>query len=228
MPVKVLLADGTALYREGLRELMGHWEEFEVMGGVRNGKEAIALCQKDAPELIVMDSHLPEPDGIETAYTLRSIYPVLKIVILSTHDDEETLFAALSSGVDGYLLKDIPSRKLRKRLGDVCAGKAVLSDVLMSKVFSGFRRGGGFGARAQHDKERQKAARQVSEREIQILRLLALGRQNEEIAESLYLSQATVKKVLGSLMQRFYLENRVQLAVYAVTSGIVELQGSSG
>jgi len=216
-PIHVLIADDQVLYREGLRELMGHWPEFKVIGEASNGLEAVEFCKKVSPDIILMDVRMPLMNGIEATKLITKVRPEVIVVMLTVEADDESLFGALCNGAKGFVLKDMPSSQLRERLRGAVRGEAALSGAAATKLIDKLARQtpsrtGGGGA--------QK--RDFSEREMQILQLVAQGLSNEEIGARLYLSSGTVKKQLRILMQKHNLDNRVQMAAYAIRLGLVD------
>ena len=239
---RLVLVDDQLLYREGLRGLIEHWPEFEVVGEASNGSEAVCLCSRCAPDLVLMDLQMPVMDGIAAAEAIHERLPDTIIVMLTVATSDELVFDALRTGIRGYLLKDTPARQLRHRLHGILQGDMALSDAVTATVVgeltrlraaqprTGVGAGGAAAAGAagvggvagtQATAAGQGPAVQLTQRERDILRLVAQGKSNEEISAELYLSLGTVKKQLGMIMQRLYVENRVQLAVYAVQHNLV-------
>ena len=225
--VRVVLVDDQLLYREGLRGLFDHWPEFEVVGEASNGKEAVEECRRLAPDLILMDLQMPVMNGIEAATAIHALLPDAAIVMLTVATSEELVFSALDTGVRGYLLKDTPARQLRSRLHGILQGEMSLSGAVTASVvgeLARLRERDGAAVESAEDGGEGDASpmAQLTQREIDILRCVAQGKSNEEISAELYLSLGTVKKQLGVIMQRLYVENRVQLAVYAVKHGLAD------
>lgn len=218
-PTRVLIVDDQVLYRESLHELIKHWPEFEVVGEASNGREAVEFCRKHAPDLVLMDVQMPVMDGVEATGAICRNNSDITVVMLTVSDDDEHIFGALYNGAQGYLLKDMPARQLRNRLQGVARGEGTLSGAVTARVLKELT--ASHANLPAHTELRQAAVQQLSERDIETLRLVAQGLSNEEIGARLYLSAGTVKKQLSSLMQKLNLENRVQIAVFAVRSGIV-------
>jgi DNA-binding NarL/FixJ family response regulator len=215
----VLLVDDHSLFREGLRELIRHWDEFEVIGEAANGQEAVERCRQRAPDIVLMDIQMPVMDGVEATRLIRQEFPATAVVMLTASVEEEHLFEAISQGARGYVLKDIPARQLRDRLRGVLRGEAPLSGAVASKILQEFSRQRAGGPPGQVTPQ---PAEPLTEREIQILRLVAEGLSNEEIGARLFLSDGTVKKGLSSVLQKLHLNNRVQAAAYAVRKGLAD------
>lgn len=219
----VLLVDDQVLYREAMRGLIERWPEFEVVAEASDGAEAVELAYALEPDLVLMDVRMPKMDGVQASREILEKLPDTAIVMLTVESEKDLVFSALDSGVRGYLLKDTPARKLRDRLHSVVQGEATLSESVAGSVIDEFAR----MRDASEARWDQAANREVSpsterltDREKDILRLLAQGKSNEEIGAELYLSVGTVKKQLSNLMLRLHLENRVQAAVYAVKMGL--------
>ena len=219
---RVLLVDDQVLYREAMHGLIDRWPEFDVVGEASDGLEAVEKARALKPDLILMDVRMPKMDGIVAAQEIHAILPEILIVMLTVESDDELVFDALQTGIRGYLLKDTPARKLRDRLHSVVQGEMSLSESVTGSVVTEFARmrvESGTGDREGGQKD-MPSPDHLSDREKDILRLIAQGKSNEEIAAELYLSLGTVKKQLSSLMLRLCLENRVQVAVYAVKVGL--------
>ena len=220
---RVLLVDDQVLYREAMHGLIDRWSEFDVVAEAADGIETMELAAALKPDLVLMDVRMPKMDGIAAAEKIHEMLPATVIVMLTVESDEELVFDALQTGIRGYLLKDTPARKLRDRLHSVIQGEMTLSESVTAPVVAEFTRmraessaSGHAGAFSQDI----PSPDHLSDRERDILRLVAQGKSNEEIATELYLSLGTVKKQLSSLMLRLCLENRVQVAVYAVKAGL--------
>ena len=215
----VLLVDDHSLFREGLRELIRHWDEFEVIGEAANGQEAVERCRQRAPDIVLMDIQMPVMDGVAATCLIRQEFPATAVVMLTASVEEEHLFEAISQGARGYVLKDIPARQLRDRLRGVLRGEAPLSGAVAIKILEEFSRQRTGGPPGQVTPQ---PAEPLTEREIQILCLVAEGLSNEEIGARLFLSDGTVKKGLSSVLQKLHLNNRVQAAAYAVRKGLAD------
>ncbi len=210
----LLLADDHTLFRDGLRELISHWQEFRVVGEAANGQEAVELCRQRLPDIVLMDIQMPVMNGVEAARRIRAESPATSVMMLTMSVDESDLFEALKQGARGYVLKNISAQQLRERLQEVVRGEVPLSGAIAAKILAEFNR--------QWDGEEDGLFEPLTERETQILRLVAEGLSNEEIGARLFLSDQTVKKQLSNTMQKLHLNNRVQAAVYAVRKGLVD------
>ncbi|MBO4352225.1 MAG: response regulator transcription factor [Eggerthellaceae bacterium] len=215
---RTLLVDDQVLYREALRGLIERWPEYQVVGEASNGHEALRLASACHPDLILMDITMPLMDGVESTRAILEAQPDVTVVMLTVESDKDLVLDALQAGARGYMLKDTPARKLRDRLRSILQGEMSLSESITAPVVEELNR-----MRARMGASSQvgiPSPEHLSDREKDILRLVAQGKSNEEIAAELYLSVGTVKKQLSSLMLRLCLENRVQAAVYAVKAGL--------
>ena len=210
----ILLVDDHTLYREGLRELFGHWEEFKVVGEAGNGQEAIEFCRETPPDIVLMDVQMPGLDGVEAARIIHQENPDINIVMLTVSVDEEFIWQALRNGVKGYLLKDTPGRQLRNRLQGILKGEAALSGVVTASLLKELR------FIESPSKAEASGIECLTENELQVLKLVAQGLSNVAIGEILYQSEGTVKKELRDIMHKLQLENRVQVAVFATRHGL--------
>jgi DNA-binding NarL/FixJ family response regulator len=210
----LLLADDHTLFRDGLRELISHWEEFKVVGEASNGQQALELCRQQLPDIVLMDVQMPVMNGVESAWLIRKELPSVRVVMLTASDEEKNLFEAIRNGAQGYILKDTPARRLRSQLKGVMEDDAPLSESIAAKILAEFNR--------QRGGEANVPFEPLAEHEIQILQLVAEGLTNDEIGNRLFLSEQTVKKQLSNVLQKLHLNNRVQAAVYAVRKGMTK------
>jgi len=211
----ILIADDHILFREGLRSLVGHWDDFVVVGEACNGAQAVEMARELLPDVVLMDITMPVLDGIEATRRIARELPTTHIVMLTVAEEPDFLFQALKNGAHGYVLKDTPSRRLHDLLRGVLRGETPLSGTMATMMLENFRR----------DESQPSETLEIeplTERERQVLELVVEGLTNAEIATQLYLSENTVKKYLRNILQKFHLNSRVEAAVYAVRAGIVE------
>lgn len=211
---RLFLVDDHRLVLDGLRELASHWPEFQVVGEASNGKDAVELCRECLPDIVLMDIQMPVLNGVEAARIIHNEFPEISVVMLTMSEDEKDLFESLKQGAQGYILKNISAQQLRERLHEVLAGEAPLSGAIASKILVEFNRLSASEASGQPEV--------LTEREIQILQLVAEGQTNSEIGLKLHLSEQTVKKQLSLVMRKLHLNNRVQAAAYAIRKGLTE------
>ena len=223
-PSRILLVDDQVLYREAVRSLIERWPEFEVVAEASDGVEAVELACALKPDLILLDVRMPKMDGVEAARRIIRHVPDAKIVMLTVESDKDHVFEALQNGARGYLLKDTPARKLHDRLRSVVQGEMALSESVTAPVVDEFARlratVGSTSSDGEAAMRMHQDAQRLTQRDKTMLRLVAQGKTNEEIGAELYLSVGSVKKQLSSLMLQLGVDNRVQLAVYAVKAGL--------
>ncbi|NLE61718.1 MAG: response regulator transcription factor [Planctomycetes bacterium] len=207
----LLLVDDHALFRDGLRELITHWGEFRVVGEATNGWEAVELCGRLQPDIVLMDVQMPVMDGVEAARRIRVESPATVVVMLTMSVEERDLFEALKQGARGYVLKNTSAQQLRERLHEVARGEVPLSGAIAARILDELNR-----QRSADAASSPEPVETLTEREVQILRLVAEGLSNEEIGARLFLSDQTIKKQLSGVLQKLHLANRVQAAAYAV------------
>lgn len=209
-PVRVLLADDQALFREALRTLLDVRAEVDVVGEARDGDETLRLAASLRPDVVLMDLHMPVLDGIAATRRLRVEQPDVRVLALTTFDDDEDVFAALRAGAVGYLLKDTTSDRLVEALLAAARGESVLQPSVAAKVVARF------AALADDPPPRpQPLVVPLSERELQVVRLLAAGRSNREIAAELYLAEGTVKNHVTNVLAKLGARDRTQAALRA-------------
>ena len=216
---RVLLVDDQVLYREALRGLMERWSEYEVVGEAADGEQAVKMTRSLKPDLVLMDISMPNMNGVDALKVIHAEFPDTIVVMITVESEKDLVLDALQAGARGYLLKDTPARKLRDRLRIIVQGEISLSETVTVPVVDELNRMRAALGSSGHAADAPSADK-LTEREKEILRLVAQGMSNEEISATLYLSLGTVKKQLSSLMLRLGLENRVQAAVYAVKSGL--------
>lgn len=216
-PATVLIADDHTLFREGLAALISRWPDVELVGSAGDGHEAVRLCRRLQPQLVLMDVRMPVLGGVEATRQIRMGQPATKVVMLTMSTLGEDVFEALRNGAHGFLSKDEPPERLHDFLIDVLQGEVALSGAIAGKVLAEF---GGLGPRATAGPAGGRES--LSPRERDVLRLLVDGLSNDEIARRMCVSEATVKKHLGRVMTKLHLRNRVQVAVYSVRIGLVD------
>lgn len=207
--IRVLLCDDQRLFREGLRALLESEDDFEVVGEAADGAEAVDLSMRLRPDLVLLDIRMPRVDGVEATRRIRAAGGP-QVVILSTYDDDEFIFEALKAGAAGYLLKDFPSDELMKALRTVHhAGGVLIPPPIAAKVVEEMRRD-------RRPDGSPALIEPLTQREEEILRLLARGRSNKEISEQLFLSEGTVKNYISRIYAKLGARDRTQAAMWAV------------
>lgn len=220
-PVKVLVVDDQQLMREGISSLLSIQEGIEVIGGAANGQEAIERAMALAPDVILMDVRMPVMNGITATEQIRRQLPTCQVLMLTTFDDEEDIVKALLAGASGYLLKDIPAQDLAQAVQLAHRGIYQLEPSIAGKLVGALnkqpRPASAPPAPASKDTSAGAVAAQfdLTEREVEVLRLIATGATNREIAEQLVVSEGTVKNHVSNILSRLGLRDRTQAAIFA-------------
>jgi DNA-binding NarL/FixJ family response regulator len=218
--ITIIIVDDQPLIREGFRSLLDSEPDLSVIGIAENGAEGLALAHSLRPDVAVMDIRMPEMDGLEATRQIRADSELTgtQVLILTTYELDEYLFEALRAGASGFLLKDVPVSELRNAIRVVAAGDSLLSPSVTRSLIEEF-------VRAPQPSPATKAAgimTSLTARELDITRLVAQGLTNNEIAESLVLSHATVKSHLSRILTKLDLRDRVQLVISAYEAGLVQ------
>ena len=209
-----MLADDHTILREGLRALLSADPNFDIVGEAEDGREAVRCVEKLEPNLLLMDLSMPRMSGMDAISEIKRRYSETKIIALTVHKTEEYLLTTLQAGVDGYVLKDATHDELILAIHNVMAGKRYLSPGISGKVIEGYLEG-------KEDSQAVSSWQKLSQREREVLKLIAEGYKNKEIAEDLCISLKTVEKHRANLMKKLDLHNAAGLTVYAVEKGLV-------
>jgi DNA-binding NarL/FixJ family response regulator len=216
--IKVLVVDDHALFRRGIVSVLTNQEGIKVVGEAVNGLEAIKKARETVPDVIVMDLNMPVCNGLEATQTLQAQMPQIKILILTVSDSEADLFNAVKFGARGYLLKNVDPGELVQYIFHVSQGGVIISPLVATDLLTEFKRLTGAGAGAAETNRAQDAV--LSPREEEVLQLVARGDTNKQIAETLSISDNTVKTHLRNIMDKLHLVNRSQAAVYAAKKSL--------
>jgi DNA-binding NarL/FixJ family response regulator len=217
MPVRVLIVDDQALFREALATLLEVRPEIRVVGEAANGAEALDRVAALRPDVVLMDLHMPVLDGIGATRRVRVEHPDVQVLALTTFDDDEDVFAALRAGAVGYLLKDVSSDRLVEALLAARRGESVLQPSVAAKVVARFAR----MTDGEAAPRPQPLVVPLSERELEVLRLLAEGSSNREIASALFLAEGTVKNHVTNLLGKLGARDRTQAALRGKALGLI-------
>jgi DNA-binding NarL/FixJ family response regulator len=217
MSIRVLICDDQALVRGGFRAILDARREIEVVGEAENGAQAVALAQRRQPDVILMDIRMPVLDGIEATRKLVGDGSPARIIVLTTFDLDEYVHAAIRAGASGFLLKDVTPAKLVEAIGIVAQGDALLAPSVTRRLLDRFATTLPVADRS------SDALAELTSREVEVLRLLAGGLSNAEIAVELVVSEATVKTHISSVLRKLGLRDRVQAVIAAYETGLVRL-----
>ena len=214
--ITVILVDDHQMVRQGVRAFLEKQPDISVVGEAASGAEALRLAAELVPDVVLMDLVMPDMDGVETTRRLKQISPGSQVIILTSYHDDEHIFPAIRAGALSYILKDVSSGELAEIVRKAARGEAVMHPHVAARVMQELR--GGPRANAQLSSE-------LSERELEVLRLIADGLNNTEIAERLVISEHTVKRHVSNILSKLHLADRTQAAVYAWREGVVEKDG---
>ena len=214
--IRVLLADDQHLVREGFARLLRDVEDLEVVGEASTGREAVVRARETRPDVVLMDVRMPDLDGIEAAGQILAEQPDCRVLMLTTFDLDEAVHGALVAGASGFLLKDMPYDQLVAGIRVVAGGESILAPSVTRRLIGTFTR------RREPSADEAVALTRLTEREHEVLRLLARGLSNAEIGEALFLSETTVKTHVGRVLTKLGCRDRVQAVVLAYRSGYVE------
>jgi NarL family two-component system response regulator LiaR len=214
--IRVIIADDHAVVREGTRKILDQEEDIHVLAEANNGEEAVRLADELKPDVILMDISMPVMDGIEATRIIKEKHPEITILILTAYDDDQFIFSLLEAGAAGYLLKNIHHHELVEAIRSVYSGESVLHPSVARKVLNRF-------GKSEEKSEKKALLEPLSEREMEVLKLVTKGYSNKEIADQLYLSIRTVQGHLGNIFNKLMVSSRTEAVVRALKEGWVTL-----
>ena len=215
--IRVLIADDQALFRRGLYVVLGTEDDIEVVAEAENGADAIAKAEELAPDVVLMDVRMPKVNGIEAARQIREVLPSTKILMLTVSDEEDDLYEAIKAGANGYLLKEISVEEVASAIHAVMQGQSLISPSMASKLLNEFNS----LARMAAERE-QLPAPVLTARELEVLKLVARGMSNKEVADELYISENTVKNHVRNILEKLHLHSRMEAVMYAVRKRLLD------
>jgi DNA-binding NarL/FixJ family response regulator len=220
MTIRILLVDDQRLFREGLRTILALQGDIEVIGEASNGQEALDEATRLRPDVVLMDLRMPVLDGVAATRRLHQKLPACRVIVLTTFDDDEHVFDGLRAGAVGYLLKDVSPDKLAEAIRAAAAGESFLQPSVAAKVVAEFARLNTPSPRRDRDIP-AKLVEPLSDRELDVLRLLARGLSNKEIAAALYITEGTVKNHVTNILGKLDARDRTQAALKAKELGLI-------
>jgi DNA-binding NarL/FixJ family response regulator len=220
-PIRVLIADDHALFRRGLEMVLAEEPGIELVGQASDGAEAVQMAGEAVPDVVLMDIRMPKTTGIEAARAMKEVAPSAKIVMLTISDEEEDLFEAIRSGASGYLLKDIPLDEVAAAVRSVHGGQSLINPSMAGKLLTEF------ATLARRDAEEEPSkhapAPKLTEREMEVLRLVARGMNNRDIAKELFISENTVKNHVRNILEKLQIHSRMEAVMIAVREKLIEI-----
>src|SRR5512143_1944181 len=209
---RVMLVDDHPIVRQGVRSVLANHPDIEVVGEAENASTLFASLDALKPDIILLDVRMPGPSGIEITQRLKRERPEIKVIVLSTYDEDEFLLGALRAGAEGYLLKSASAQVLATAIRQVGQGERLLSPPLVGKVMREFQ---------ELSKDKARADSGLTDQELQVLRMIAAGSTNKEIAEKLYWSEVTVKRKVQDILEKMGVANRAQAVAEAAKRGLL-------
>ncbi len=217
--IRVMICDDHALFRRGLIMVLESEEGMDVVGEAEDGEEAIRKVEELAPDVVLMDVRMPRVSGIEATRAIAEVNPSAKILMLTVSDEEDDLYDAIKAGATGYLLKEISIEEVANAIRAVVSGQSLISPSMASKLLSVFT------ALAKKADEKQAVPTpRLTDRELEVLKLVAQGMSNREIASELYISENTVKNHVRNILEKLHLHSRMEAVVYAVREKLLDIR----
>src|SRR6266700_3539397 len=219
-PIRVLIADDHALFRRGLEMVLAEEDDIDLVGQASDGTEAVAVAGESLPDVVLMDIRMPKSSGIEACRATKEVAPSAKIVILTISDEEGDLFEAIRAGASGYLLKDIPLDEVADAVRAVHGGQSLINPSMAGKLLTEF------ATLAKRDSEEEQAQHvappKLTDREMEVLKLVARGMNNRDIAKELFISENTVKNHVRNILEKLQIHSRMEAVMIAVREKLIE------
>jgi len=216
--IRVLVADDQELYRRGLEVVLSTEDDISMVAEASDGAEAVTRAEEFAPDVVLMDIRMPRVDGIEAARRIKELVPSTRIIMLTVSDEDTHLYDAIKAGANGYLLKDIAIEEVPSSIRRVFAGESLISPSMASKLLTEFT-----NVSKKLEQRQQLAHPSLTAREVEVLRFVAKGMSNREIAEELYISENTVKNHVRNILEKLHLHSRMEAVLYAMRERIIDL-----
>ena len=216
MSIKVLIVDDHEMVRDGLSVMMEREEDFTVVGEAQNGLEAVKKTKALNPDVVLMDLRMPDMDGVEAMRQIRAVQDDVKFLVLTTYDSDEYIFDAIEAGAKGYLLKDTSREELFRAVRTVNRGESLIEPAVVSRLLDRLTE---LSHRAAHGPEHGA----LSEREVEVLQLMARGSANKQIASDLSITESTVKTHVANIFQKLEVSHRTEAVTKAISQGIIKL-----
>jgi two-component system NarL family response regulator len=218
-PIRVLIVDDHALFRRGLEMVLAEESDIELVGEASDGAEAVEKAGEALPDVVLMDIRMPKSSGIEACRAMKEVAPSAKIVMLTISDEEGDLFEAIRAGASGYLLKDIPYDEVADVVRAVHGGQSLINPSMAAKLLTEFA---ALAKRDGEERVQQVPAPKLTDREMEVLRLVARGMNNRDIAKELFISENTVKNHVRNILEKLQIHSRMEAVMIAVREKLIE------
>jgi DNA-binding NarL/FixJ family response regulator len=218
-PIRALIVDDHALFRRGLEMVLAAEDDIELVGEASDGAEAVQKAGESLPDVVLMDIRMPKSSGIEACRAMKEVAPSSKIVMLTISDEEEDLFQAIRAGASGYLLKDIPLDEVADVVRAVHGGQSLINPSMAAKLLTEFA---ALNKRDQEERAEQVPPPKLTDREMQVLKLVAKGMNNRDIAKELFISENTVKNHVRNILEKLQIHSRMEAVMIAVREKLIE------
>ncbi|HEX2738136.1 MAG TPA: response regulator transcription factor [Acidimicrobiia bacterium] len=217
-PIRVVIVDDHALFRRGLDLVLSEEPDIEIVGEAGDGVEAVTRTQELLPDIVLMDVRMPRATGIDAARAIRDTLPDTKVIMLTVSEDEDDLYEAVKAGANGYLLKEVAIEEVADAVRSVARGHSLISPSMASKLLSEFN------VLARRAEERQRVmSPRLTDRELEVLKLVAKGLSNREIASELFIAENTVKNHVRNILEKLHLHSRMEAVVYAMREKLFDV-----
>jgi DNA-binding NarL/FixJ family response regulator len=218
-PIRTMIVDDHALFRRGLEMVLDGEPDIDLVGQASDGTEAVEKAAESLPDIVLMDIRMPRSNGIEACRAMKEAAPSAKIVILTISDEEEDLFEAIRAGASGYLLKDIPLDEVADTVRAVHGGQSLINPSMAGKLLTEFA---ALARRDEEERVQELPAPRLTEREMQVLKLVARGMNNRDIAKELFISENTVKNHVRNILEKLQIHSRMEAVMVAVREKLIE------
>jgi DNA-binding NarL/FixJ family response regulator len=218
-PIRTMIVDDHALFRRGLEMVLEEEPDIELVGQAGDGAEAVKIAAETLPDIVLMDIRMPRSSGIEACRAMKEAAPSTKIIILTISDEEEDLFEAIRAGASGYLLKDIPLDEVADTVRAVHGGQSLINPSMAAKLLTEFA---AMAKRDDDERTEELPAPRLTDREMQVLKLVARGMNNRDIAKELFISENTVKNHVRNILEKLQIHSRMEAVMVAVREKLIE------